>query len=788
MKKYDIVEQIYSNAISGCMIVPNNINELNLIAYELYNIPVLDNNQIIILGKIIEICNIFYNRTDLTVLPIEDGFYDLLLEKYKQYNPNFQVGSAIVDFANIKSNDIITESTNKVRNPLVFYETVKRDEIHQSMHDSIMRTGMNILNIHDYARSPITFDGSHISKRTHNTMHNHPDLVGTLDKVKFVTNQDAIDAGAFDDPNVKILERDFFQDHINKGIISRNQEIGIVAELKYDGISVEADCNLVVQSARTRGDTGIGVASDITPILKDYVFKNAKCMIGEEPVGVKFEAIITKTNLEAFNRARGRSYVNCRSAIVGLFGLSDAYKYRDFITLVPLAVDRNQIPVVNRLEEIEFMNRVFSNNGEPLRYTYFKGTVPEVLYMIKAFTDEAKIAKDYLNFMYDGIVISYFDENIRNKLGRKNFINKYSVAVKFDPLDKQTIFRGYTYEVGQHGNITPMIHYDPVEFVGTIHDKSTGSSYKRFHKLGLRYGDIIGVKYVNDVMPYVYKLECESNRNNTNPVIPFIETCPVCGTPLVVLESGNTAICPNISCSGRYISRMTNMFSKLNIKGFAQATFESLDGYDHLYKLYGSECTEEFYIEKLGVADGQGFYMALNQLRNNPIDDYVIMGALGFTSLARKKWKSILQSIRLKDLQSLYTSCGTLDEFRMTLYNIIPNIGDATCNTIVTEWKDYIKDISFILCNFKIIDSFGSNINYKKQIRFTGFRNQQLSQQLITAGYDADDSASITKKTDILLVPYEGFMSSKVSKAMKNLNTKIVPVQEFVNNMDSYLS
>ena len=29
------------------------------------------------------------------------------------------------------------------------------------------------------------------------------------------------------------------------------------------------------------------------------------------------------------------------------------------------------------------------------------------------------------------------------------------MAVKFDPLEKQTIFRGYTYEVGKNGNITP---------------------------------------------------------------------------------------------------------------------------------------------------------------------------------------------------------------------------------------------------------------------------------------------------------------------------------------------
>ena len=115
---------------------------------------------------------------------------------------------------------------------------------------------------------------------------------------------------------------------INEGIITPDQELEMVIELKYDGISVEADCTDQVLSARTRGDTGIGQASDITPLLYGYKFLRNEVLKDRE-VGVKFEAIMTKTNLQRFNFDRQRSYVNCRSAIVGLFGASDGYKYRD---------------------------------------------------------------------------------------------------------------------------------------------------------------------------------------------------------------------------------------------------------------------------------------------------------------------------------------------------------------------------------------------------------------------------------------------------------------------------
>jgi NAD-dependent DNA ligase len=275
--------------------------------------------------------------------------------------------------------------------------------------------------------------------------------------------------GVFGDSDVSVLERDFFQKHIAAGIINPTDDIEMVLELKYDGISIEADCSDEVISARSRGDTGIGVASDMTPILAGYKFPQ-HCGILDRTIGVKFEAIMTKSDLYRFNLLRGTTYANCRTAIIGLFGASDANKYRDLITLVPLAVDREQVPEIhNRIEEIEFANRLFRKNGEPLRYMYIHGNVNELLYQIKKFADEAYAFRDYVDFMFDGIVVSYLDENIRAKLGRKNFINKYSMAVKFNPETKLTYFTGYTFEVGQDGRICPMIHYNPIEFFGTIH-------------------------------------------------------------------------------------------------------------------------------------------------------------------------------------------------------------------------------------------------------------------------------------------------------------------------------
>ena len=81
-----------------------------------------------------------------------------------------------------------------------------------------------------------------------------------------------------------------------------------------------------------------------------------------------------------------------------------------------------------------------------------------------------------------------------------------------------------------------------------------------------------------------------------------------------------------------------------------------------------------------------------------------------------------------------------------------------------------------------------SNTKYsdkKKQIRFTGVRDKSLIERLEPLGYDIGEGG-ITKSTDILLIPYEGFTSTKTAKAV-SYGALLVPIDEFRNNLDKYL-
>jgi hypothetical protein len=117
-----------------------------------------------------------------------------------------------------------------------------------------------------------------------------------------------------------------------------------------------------------------------------------------------------------------------------------------------------------------------------------------------------------------------------------------------------------------------------------------------------------------------------------------------------------------------------------------------------------------------------------------------------------------------------------------SLYNLISHIsgiGKATTELIYNEYPFFRNDIHTILTRMNIVETKGSTSQIS--VRFTGIRDKAFSQWLRDKGYDADDNASVTKTTNILLVPVAGYESNKTRKA--GPNTRIVPISLFMNEV-----
>ena len=713
------------------------------------------------LDGIMKISNIIYNNLD-AMPPIEDGIYDQLMVAYKDLLPNnYQVGAIPcgIEYTGTPDTD---SDPDGLRIPIQVVDT----------NDWLFEKELTAIPPFNLSYYPHGIDRSQYEKNVKSSRvipHNYPKLVGTLDKCKFTLISEAAALGLDTDPTIRIFERDFLGKHTNAGLVDP-YHIKLLLELKLDGMSVEADVTNRIISARSRGDTNLDIADDLTIPLGGYEFPN--CPPISDAFGMKFEAIITKDNLERLSVLKRKPYKNARNAIVGLMGSTDAAAFKDLITLVPLETSLDIDPI----SEVLFMNRYYTKNVY-LPYAVVEGDYSTVLFQVYKFVKEAEAMRPIANFLYDGVVVHYVDQNIRNALGRSNSVNQYSIAIKFNPMVKKTIFRGYTYSIGQNGVITPLAHYDPIEFLGTIHTKSSCHSYGRFRELSLAIGEVVEVAYVNEVMPYLsrpYEHVVGDGEAN-NPPIPFPVNCPCCGTPIVLSEDEASAYCPNFYCPERVIARLCNMMSKLNFKGFAESSIRKLNikSFTELLSI-----PDERVIELLGTGNGNNFIEGRKKFLATPIQDYRLIGSLGFTNVASETWKKILT--KASPLELIVAFKGR--DLESALRNI-KGIGTVTRSVILSEFNFFLNDIDTILHMPNVIYTYGIK---QITVRWTGCRDAEFEEYLNSIGVDANSNLGVTSKTNIVVVPYVGYSSSKTDKATSN--TIIVALNDFKANPQYYLN
>ena len=719
----------------------------------------LNNDDLYIANLILHISNIVYNNYSGVVLPLDDGIYDQLLVVYKKYHPlDYQVGAEPIHFDEYNNNEFDEQSK-------LMYSVVQDSELNSKFYtNDIWQQHTKLTDIRPLEM--IVLNQDPITKRLINTKHKYPELVGTLDKCKFVLNNDAYVTGNLEKESVQIFERDFIHRHLSQGVIDTYEVFEMIGELKYDGVSVEAEVlGDKIISAYSRGDTAEDIATDLTPIFKNYNFYHAKNVPKDVPFGIKFEAVLTYRNLELLGQMRGKEYKNGRNAIIGLLGASDAYMYTDMITLIPISSSLQ----MNRIDELNFLNKYY-NTGEYNRFCVFHGNYQEILFHVNQFTQSAEIIRKILPYMIDGVVISYTDPNKINILGRVNSVNKYQIAIKFNPRNVRTIFLGYSYNIGKSGEVIPMVHFKPAEFIGTIHTKQTIHSLQRFKELLLVKGQEIDIDYVNDVITYVTKPDTQHNRQLQATKEPeyFIRNCPYCGSEIEISETGKSARCPNPLCPERLIMRMVDAIDKLGFKDFSEETVRTLKltNFSRLLTPYNGADLESL----LGPITSVKFIEQQNRLLNEPIEDFKAAAALCFDGMAEEKWKMIL---KYYDLNLLFHMTPAQISQALTPIN---GVGPATIQAIIDGFKYFAEDVATIIYKLKLINSH--DMVDKPKVVLTGTRDPMLIDIINSQGYDCSDKYSVTKDTALLVTSDLNSTSGKMIKAAK-YGIRIVTPEEF---------
>lgn len=584
--------------------------------------------------------------------------------------------------------------------------------------------------------------------------HNYPALRGTLKKVYYLfpdakrTNP----SRKFLDEWISSMESKIFT-ATGRHIDLNNEEIYVFP--KFDGLSTifeMSEDNKFIR-ALTRGYTTNNEAQDISHVFKNIPARTSQEFRGKK-YGIKTEVMVREADLAYYNQKYKTDYKNTRSIVAAILN-SDEYdpEKSSLLHVVPLRVgleDGSQ----------ELASEAFSD------YPFIRCRMKD-RDLINKFALSHKYVNDGLRC--DGAVIYIINPEIQRILGRENDINNYEVAYKFTEESAKTILEDVTFTVGLFGRLTPVAKVRPVKLKGNTVENISLGSIGRFRDMHLTRGDIVKVLY--DIIPYMTFDKDDGCKSAHGKPFEVPKFCPECGAALEYENSDDILSCTNPYCDCRIKGRIINFINKMNIENISFATIDTLYEFDivrSIQDLYRIEENKKAIVKLsgFGAKKVNSWIKSINE--NRTVADYIVLGALGIEGIGRRMFNKICSIYTIKDLIEIVDS-DSLEKFLK-----IPGIKDKTAKKIMDGLKNNLDLIEFLEDELTIYNTKNAQKS-KFKVCFTKIRDDDAEKTIRSYGGEVVDS--LTKDTNILVVPTMDTESSKVTKARK-YGAYIVPIDD----------
>lgn len=517
----------------------------------------------------------------------------------------------------------------------------------------------------------------------------------------------------------------------------------IFVQPKFDGGSVALD--LETLELFTRGDYDNGESENVTEVFKYHKIKEIADWIKSEyrgAVSMKFECIMKRDVYYA--NGFDKEYKRPRDAMSAILHRRDP-ELAKCLTLIPLRVlEKDRMCV--ELADYDFVELTA---GE---YSNIQIFIDNLL------NDGAQVD----GYDCDGVVVSVINRdtgNIENE-----------VAIKILNMVEETKVLDIKYQIGTTGRITPVVLLEPVKFDKVTVDHCTLSNLNRVAELGLKYNDTVRIMY--NIVPYFI----DSRHDGTTP-IPMIEKCPVCGHPFD-MRFLKSLSCTNPECLSKKIGGIVRYCKFMKMMGVAENTINDL--WDaglikDIRDLYTITADKIKTIKGYKDKSAENIIKAIDKASKNvPVERW--LGSLPIASISTITWRKIINA-SYENVNSFITMMKEYVSPEDMLADLrIPfSIGEKTMNKIAEGVRLHWNIIKDLITHDCI--SFANNVSKKTngiKIGMSGTRDPELIKYLTEKGYEVID---YNNSCNILVIPYEGFTSSKVQKAMEKGKT-IVTLEE----------
>ena len=547
-----------------------------------------------------------------------------------------------------------------------------------------------------------------------------------------------------------------------------------VCELKIDGLAVSLQYEKgILKRAATRGNGLVG--EDITHNVKTIGTIPLRL---NKPVDIEVRGEIYMP-LKAFNELNEKRlkngepiFQNPRNAAAGSIrqldsSVAKSRKLDAFLYHVPETDKKTHYEALMELKELGF---IVNPNIRLVK------NIDEILDYINEWTAR----RGELPYDIDGIVIKVNDIHMQRELGFTAKYPRWVIAYKFPAEDVKTRLTDIVCTVGRTGQITPNAVFDPVKVMGSTIRRATLHNGDYIKEKNLKIGDNIFVHKAGDVIPEVVG-PCLEDRTGNEREFVMPDKCPICGTSLVLTESGIDLKCPNDLCPARNIESLIHFCDRkaMNIEGLGERIIEdfyNMKFITSIIDIYNIKDRKEELIELEGFGDKSVNKLLDNIEKSKQNSLEKLLFAIGISGIGEKNAKILAK--KFMNIDNLMNA--SLED----LTNI-SDVGPILANSIYNFFRD---EDNIKLINY--LKNIGMNMNYLgAQIK----ENEELlNKRIVVTGtlkkYTRDEiqnlielngglwSTSVTKKTYAVIVGENP--GSKYDKA-KELNIPIWTEEDF---------
>lgn len=473
-----------------------------------------------------------------------------------------------------------------------------------------------------------------------------------------------------------------------------SQEVEIVCELKFDGLSISLWYeDGVLTHAVTRGDgqKGDDVLANIRTI--DSIPQSLPNQHGF--LELRGEVLLPWQNFERLNRQREADeeplFANPRNAASGTLKLLDPEEVRRRGLICQLYyMLGDEAGLTNVSAQSTHFDRLTAARtlGFPIsKHIRLCRSIDEVMNYIAYWDSERK----NLPVATDGIVLKVNSLAQQEELGYTAKTPRWAIAYKFPAERQTTTLLSISYQVGRTGVVTPVANLAPIQLSGTMVQRATLNNEDFIRSLDLHIGDKVYVEKGGEIIPKIVGKVEETYTTVRSGYRTFISHCPECGTPLVRVEGEAAWRCPNDSlCPPQQKGRIEHFVSRkaMAIDGFGSETIDTFfrNGFIHnIADIYALRPEQIAPLPGFGEVSAQRIMAGIAASKEVPWSR--VLFALGIRMVGETTARKIAR--RYTSLDSLQQDAINLPQGEaIARLTAIDDVGEIVAQNIIRYFRD----------------------------------------------------------------------------------------------------